>query len=251
MTAMLWERRKFFRIPISGKALLQHGEHLDGLYRLHDLSMGGCMLTDGPVCKLGDRVAVTLRVDGEEELALPAKVIRHEHVAEGERDGVRVGLRFTDHDPLFEDRIQDLVMRSIEREHQIEILVVHANPERVTALFDSMRGVGQKLVVARTAREAILQLERAGERMRMAIVAPVVGSSRARDIVKLISLRFPHVNCVTLSRGGAARVVRAIRNARRVDSPESNTAKESSPWSLSRLRKVISQHELALVTTTA
>ncbi|HTU60174.1 MAG TPA: PilZ domain-containing protein [Polyangiales bacterium] len=251
MTAMLWERRKFFRIPISGKALLQHGEHLDGLYRLHDLSMGGCMLTDGPVCKLGDRVALTLRVDGEEELALPAKVVRHERVAASERDGVRVGLRFTDHDPLFEDRIQDLVMRSIEREHQIEILVVHANPERVTALFDSMRGVGQKLVVARTAREAILQLERAGERMRMAIVAPVVGSSRARDIVKLISLRFPHVNCVTLSRGGAARVVRAIRNANRVDSPESNTAKESSAWSLSRLRKVIRKHELTLVTTTA
>lgn len=251
MTAMLWERRRFFRIPISGKALLQHGEHLDGLYRLHDLSMGGCMLTDGPVCKLGDRVALTLRVDGEEELALPAKVVRHERVANGERDGVRVGLRFTDHDPLFEDRIQDLVMRSIEREHQIEILVVHAHPERVTALFDSMRGVGQKLVVARTAREAILQLERGGERMRMAIVAPVVGSSRARDIVKLISLRFPHVNCVTLSRGGAARVVRAIRNARHTDSPESNTAKDNSAWSLSRLRKVISQHELALVTTTA
>jgi len=255
MTAMLWERRRFFRIPISGKALLQHGEHLDGLYRLHDLSMGGCMLTDGPVCKLGDRVALTLRVDGEKELALPAKVVRHEPVEaserDGERDGVRVGLRFTNHDPLFEDRIQDLVMRSIEREQQIEILVVHGNPERVTALFDSMRGVGQKLVVARTAREAILQLERAGERMRMAIVAPVVGSSRARDIVKLISLRFPHVNCVTLSRGGAARVVRAIRNARRVDSPESTTPKESSAWSLSRLRKVIGQHELTLVTTTA
>jgi len=251
MTAMLWERRRFFRIPISGKALLQHGEHLDGLYRLHDLSMGGCMLTDGPVCKLGDRVALTLRVDGEEELALPAKVVRHEPVEDGERDGVRVGLRFTDHDPLFEDRIQDLVMRSIEREQQIEILVVHGNPERVTALFDSMRGVGQKLVVARTAREAILQLERAGERMRMAIVAPVVGSSRARDIVKLISLRFPHVSCVTLSRGGAARVVREIRNARRVDSPESTTLKEISAWSLSRLRKVVSQYELTSVTTTA
>jgi hypothetical protein len=257
MTAMLWERRRFFRIPISGKALLQHGEHLDGLYRLHDLSMGGCMLTNGPVCKLGDLVAVTLRVEGEDELALPAKVVRHqhtehtEHTEEGAQvDGVRVGLRFTDHDPLFEDRIQDLVMRSIERENQTEILVVHAHPERVTALFDSMRGVGQKLVVARTAREAFVQLERSAERVRMAIVAPVVGSSRACDIVKLISLRFPHINCVTLSRGGTARVVRAIRNARRADIPEPNTAEESSPWSLSRLRKVMSQHELTLVTST-
>jgi len=259
MTAKLWERRKFFRIPISGNALLQHGEHLDGLYRLHDLSLGGCMLTDGPDCMLGDRVAVTLRVEGEEELALPAKVVRHEGVVDGE--GVRVGLRFTDHDPLFEDRIQDLVMRSIEHEHQTEILVVHAQPERVTALLDSMRDVGQKLVVARTAREAVLQLERGSERVRIAIVAPVVGSSRARDIVKLISLRFPHINCVTLSRGDAARLVRAIRSARCLEAPE-NTGnqeanqeanqevnQESSAWSLSRLRKVIGPHELTSVTT--
>jgi CheY-like chemotaxis protein len=140
-------------------------------------------------------------------------------------------------------------MRAIEREHQTEILVVHANPERVTALIDTMRGVGQKLVVARTAREAIMQLERGAERVRMAIVAPVVGSSRARDIVKLISLRFPHVDCVTLSRGGAARVVRAIRNAGRADTPVGTVSEESSPWSRSRLHKVMSQHELTLVTT--
>lgn len=251
MTAMLWERRKFFRIPISGKALLQHGEHLDGLYRLHDLSMGGCMLTNGPDCQLGDRVAVTLRVEGEDDLALPAKVVRHEQAG----DGVRVGLRFTDHDPLFEDRIQDLVMRSIEREHQTEILIVHAHPERVASLFDSMRDVGQKLVVARTARDAISLLERGSERVRIVIVAPVVGSSRARDIVKLIALRFPHINTVTLSRGGAARVARAIRSARHDDNALENTvvkenvAKEASPWSLSRLRKVITQHDLTLITT--
>jgi hypothetical protein len=259
MTAMLWERRKFFRIPISGKALLQHGEHLDGLYRLHDLSMGGCMLTHGPDCQLGDRVGVTLRVEGEEELALPAKVVRRFAADTREQDsvGACVGLRFMNHNALFEDRIQDLVMRSIERENQTEILIVHAHPERVTALFDSMRGVGQKLVVARTAREAFLKLERSAERVRMAIVAPVVGSSRARDIVKLIGLRFPHVSCVTLSRGGAARVVRAIRSARSTDVPEQavvpenvqEDAEASSPWSLSRLRKVISQHELTLVTT--
>lgn len=247
MTAMLWERRKFFRIPISGKALLQHGEHLDGLYRLHDLSIGGCMVSDGPDCALGESVAVTLRLEGEADLALPAKVVRlvrQEPIVAG----VRVGLCFTDHDPLFEDRIQDLVMRSIELEQQTEILIVHSQPERVTALFDTMRGVGQKLVVARTARDALVQLERSADRVRMAIVAPIVGSSRARDIVKLIALRFPHVNCVTLSRGGTERLVQAIRSARQFDS-SLDGIQESSPWSLSRLRKVIHQHQLGLVSS--
>jgi hypothetical protein len=239
MTAMLWERRKFFRIPISGKALLQHGEHLDGLYQLHDLSIGGCMLTHGPACKVGDHVGVTLHVDGETELELPAKVVRYEHAPDCEH----VSLSFTDHDALFEDCIQDLVMRSIEREQQSEVLIVHAHPERVTPLFDTMRAVGQSIVLARTPRAAMDILEQGPERVRLAIIAPVVGSSTARDIVKLIMRRFPHVHCVMLSRGGAGRVVRAIRSALPRDNPDT---RQRSPWSLTRLRKVIGKHELIM-----
>ena len=65
MGSMLWERRKFFRIPISGKALLQNGERCDGLYCLENLSIGGCMLSRGPDCELGEKVGVMLHVDGE------------------------------------------------------------------------------------------------------------------------------------------------------------------------------------------
>jgi hypothetical protein len=236
MSAMLWERRKFFRIPISGKALLQHGEKLDGLYRLENLSIGGCMLTSGPDCALGDTVCVTLHVDGESEIELPATVVRHEQAPAG----IHVGLCFTDSDPLFEDRIQDLVMRSIEREQRSEILIVHAHPERVTPLFDSMREVGQSTIVARTPRDAMSILETAAERVRMAIVAPIVGASSARDIVKLILRRYPHVHCVMLSRGGVERLVHAIRSA---------TPSEESPWSLMRLRKVIAKHEVIMVSS--
>jgi hypothetical protein len=238
MNATLWERRKFFRIPISGKALLQHGDKLDGLYELENLSIGGCMLRAGPVCALGDAVGVTLHVDGESDIELPAKVVRNEHAPEG----ATVGLCFTDTDPLFEDRIQDLVMRSIEREQRSEILVVHAHPERVTQLFDTMRDVGQSIISARTPRDAFAILEGAAERIRMAIVAPVVGTSNAKDIVKLILRRFPHVHCVLLSRGGADRLVRAIRNA----APE-----VQSPWSMPRLRKVIAKHEVIMVSSSA
>jgi len=234
MGAMLWERRKFFRIPISGKALLQHGEHCDGLYCLENLSIGGCMLSHGPDCALGDKVALTLHVDGESEIELPAKVVRHE----GQGTAGTIGLCFTDTDPRFEDRIQDLVMRSIERDQQSEILVVHAEPERVTHLLDSIREIGQCVVSARTPRDAISVLDTSADRIHMAIVAPVVGTSSARDIVKLILRRFPHVHCVLLSRGGAERLTRAIRSAK----PE-----EVSPWTLSRLRRVISKHEVIMV----
>jgi hypothetical protein len=234
MGAMLWERRKFFRIPISGKALLQHGERCDGMYRLENLSIGGCMLSRGPDCPLGDKVAVTLHVDGETEIELPAQVVRHEH----QGMGAMIGLCFTDTDPRFEDRIQDLVIRSIERDQQGEVLVVHADPDRVTQLLDSIRETGQSVVSARTPRDAMNVLETSADRIHMAIIAPVVGTSTARDIVKLILRRFPHVHCVMLSRGGAERLTKAIKSAR----PE-----EISPWSLSRLRRVIGRHEVIMV----
>jgi hypothetical protein len=236
MGAMLWERRKFFRIPISGKALLQHGERCDGLYRLDNLSIGGCMLSRGPDCGLGDKVGVMLHVDGEAEIELPAKVVRHERAAAG--PSATIGLCFTDTDPRFEDRIQDLVMRSIEGDQQSEVLVVHAQPERVEPLLDSIRDVGQSIRSARTPRDAMEVLENGAARIHMAIVAPVVGTSTARDIVKLILRRFPHVHCVLLSKGGAERLTRAIRTAKPDD---------VSPWSLSRLRRIIGRHEVIMV----
>src|ERR1700754_80688 len=167
------------------------------------------MLKAGPNWKLGDRVAVTLPVDGETDIELPAKVVRHEVAP----DGLHVGLCFTVQNPLFADRIQNLVMCSTEREQRSKILIVHARPERVTPLFDTMRAVGQSTLLARTPRDAMEILETNAERVRMAIVAPIVGTSSARDIVKLILRRFPHVNCVLLSRGSAGRLVRAIRDA--------------------------------------
>jgi hypothetical protein len=180
---------------------------------------------------------VTLRVEGEGEIELSAKVVRHVQAP----DGVHVGLCFTDQDPLFEDRIQDLVMRSIEREQQSDILIVHEHPERVAPLFDTMRAVGQSTVLARTSREALDILEDGAERVHLAIVAPFVGMNSARDIVKLILRRFPHVQCVLLSRGGAGRLVRAIRG--------STFPKEKLPWTLTRLRSVIGKHEVIMGTT--
>lgn len=192
------------------------------------------MLSRGPDCALGDKVAVTLHVDGETEIELPARVVRHER----QGTGAAIGLLFTDTDPRFEDRIQDLVMRSIERDQQSEILVVHAQPERVVQLLDSIREIGQCVVSARTARDAMSVLETSADRIHMAIIAPVVGASSARDIVKLILRRYPHVHCVLLSQGGAERLTRAIRGAKPA---------EVSPWSLSRLRRVIGKHEVIMV----
>jgi hypothetical protein len=91
------------------------------------------------------------------------------------------------------------------------VLVVHAEPELEPAVIDTVRGFGHRVVAARTARDALVILERAAEQIRVALVADVVGTSRARDIVKLIVTRFPHVQCVRMTQQGAHRLLGALR----------------------------------------
>jgi PilZ domain len=231
MTATLWERRKFFRIPTSGKALLRHGVHLEGLYRLHDLSMGGCLLTHGPDCALQERVIAALRVEGEDGIELSARVVRQERSA----DGVHVRLCFTEQEPSFEDRIQDLVMRSIEREQHSEILIVHEQPERLERLLVTMRAIGQSIVLARTPWDALTVLESGAMRIDLAIIAPTLGQSSVREFMRIVLRRFPQMQCVMLSPGGVGRLVHAIRTS---------AFDDRLPWTLTHLREVISQHEL-------
>jgi PilZ domain-containing protein len=234
MSNMLWERRRSFRIPITGRALLKHHGRLEGLYRVEDVSIDGCGLVDGPCeCEIGSRVNLTMHVDEGEDIHLPARVMRKEYVGTSSH----LGLRFMKRSAAFEDLIQDLAIRSLEHDPPGDILVVHAHPERENVLFDTMRSLGHRIVPARTARDAVSVLEGAAQRIRMAFVSPVVGSSQSRDILKLITRRFPHVHCVMMSRGGAQRLVRAIREA---------SPMREGPWSLARLRKVVSSQEKEL-----
>ncbi len=251
MESMLWERRRSFRIPVSGKALLQCDGELDGLYEVDDVSIDGCSLhkasstnrtnqasanqstsqsSSALESRGARRVEVAIRVEGAAEIEMPAEIVRRELSG----SVAQLGLHFTHASPAFEDFIQDLVMDSLENDvPNDEVLVVHAHPERENLLFDAMRRVGHRIVAARTARDAVSILEHATERIRIAFVADVVGTSRARDIVKLIVRRFPHVQCVPMSTSGAQRLLGAIRKA----TPKHNGP--LGPWSLSRLHKVV------------
>jgi len=236
MSNMLWERRRSFRIPITGKALIKQRGRLEGLYRVEDVSLDGCGLINGPcACELGSKVNITMHVDGGQDIHLPARVMRKEYVGASPH----LGLRFMRRSPAFEDLLQDLAMRALEHDPPGDILVVHAHPERENVLLETMRSLGHRIVPARTARDAVTVLESTARRIHMAFVSPVVGSSQSRDIVKLITRRFPHVHCVMMSRNGAQRLVQAIRAA---------APMREGPWSLARLRKVVSSQEKELAT---
>ncbi len=227
MSVTLWERRKSFRIAASGKALLQRGGRLEALYDLEDLSIGGCMVAGHLQPALGRNYDLALHIAGLREIAVPARVVRlHDDTLPA-----RYGLQFSGCSAAVEDCIQDLTVRALEEDHGEHVLVVHSHPEEVRPLLEKLHHEGQRIVAARTARDALAILERAAEQIRVAFVAPVVGTSRAHDIMKLILRRFPQVDCVLLSRAGAQRLGNALRKL----SPD-----RRNPMSLSRLRKALS-----------
>lgn len=251
MSTMQWERRRSFRVAVQGKALLDRGGALDGVYDIDDVSISGCSLrrrSNALDASRAEHVMLALHVDGGAELELPARVVRGQ-----QSDGiVHLALKFTHANAAHEDLIQDLVIDSLEHhgarkprrarsrraptasnETHGDVLVVHSHPDRERALLGRVRELGHRLRFARTAREAVSVLERATERIRVALVADVVGTSRARDIMKLILRQFPHVQCFPMGRYAAEHLLAGAAGK----SAARGTAREESAWSLSRLHK--------------
>src|SRR5687768_11140999 len=46
------DRRHSFRVAVDGLALLWCKDRIAGRYRVADLSIGGCLLRDGPICEV-------------------------------------------------------------------------------------------------------------------------------------------------------------------------------------------------------
>src|SRR5262245_29283380 len=88
------ERRRSYRVPVHGLALLWHEDRITGRYALGDLSMGGCLLRNGPACSIGEEYGLVLDLDEQSGIHLPAKVVRQ---VQTELGGRELGLAFLSH----------------------------------------------------------------------------------------------------------------------------------------------------------
>src|SRR5689334_3578949 len=109
--ALHTERRHSYRIAVEGIALLWQGDRIAGRYRMADLSMGGCLLRDGPFCDDGPRYSIVLELDDRGPIHLPVRIVRRRRGALGRHE---IGVAFIDQEASLEDRIQDLVVRFCE-----------------------------------------------------------------------------------------------------------------------------------------
>ena len=187
------DRRRSFRVPVHGLALLWHEDRITGRYALSDLSMGGCLLRDGPPCAIGEEYGLVLDLDEQSGIHLPAKVVRQRSTELGGRE---LGLCFLAHAPTFEDRIQDLVMQILEREQPANpgrVLVVDAEGGRRRETSMSLRRMGHHVLEATTPLEAVWELENGPMDIHTVFVARRLGKTDGRDLLKFIGSRYAGV----------------------------------------------------------
>lgn len=193
------DRRRSFRVPVHGLALLWHEDRITGRYSLSDLSMGGCLLRDGPECALGEEYGLVLDLDDQSGIHLPAKVVRQRSTELGGRE---LGLAFLAHGTKFEDRIQDLVMQILERDQPMSpgrVLVVDAEGGRRRETTQSLRRMGHHVLEATTPLEAVWELENGPMDIHTVFVARKLGKTDGRDLLKFIGSRYTGVWRVMLA----------------------------------------------------
>jgi len=224
---MQTDRRRSYRVPVHGLALLWHEDRITGRYALGDLSMGGCLLRNGPACSIGEEYGLVLDLDEQSGIHLPAKVVRQ---VQTELGGRELGLAFLSHGVAFEDRIQDLVMHVLERDRPANpgrVLVVDAEAGRRRDTTQSLRRMGHHVLEATTPLEAVWELENGPMDIHTVFVARRLGRSDGRDLLKFISARY----------AGVWRIMVA-------EQPEPDSAADAvfaGPCQPSRLRKVLSK----------
>jgi len=125
--ALRAERRHSFRIAVEGIALLWQGDRIAGRYRMADLSMGGCLLRDGPWCDEAPHYSIVLELDDRGHMHLPVRIVRRHRGALGRHE---IGIAFVAQEPSLEDRIQDMIVRYCERGAEARARIRTLHPRR-------------------------------------------------------------------------------------------------------------------------
>jgi CheY-like chemotaxis protein len=192
------DRRHSFRVAVDGLALLWLKDRIAGRYRVADLSIGGCLLRDGPVCEVGVEYGLVLHLPTEAAMRLPAKVVRQNTTGLGGRE---LGMAFLEKPPWTEGRIHELVMQNLELDRTMDgrVLVVDSNAVRRDALVERLISLGCDVLEAATPVEAVWELENGPMDIHTAFVARSLGRSDGRDLVRFIGSRYSGVWRVLLS----------------------------------------------------
>lgn len=201
------ERRKSFRVGVTGRALLWNKNVIAGRFRIVDLSIGGCLLRDASRQMIDDaEYRLVLELGSYGAIRLPAKLVRQRDLGEGV---VELGMQFCTHPPATEDRIHDLVMANLEAERPSgsgRVLIVDPDPLRRRALRESIGPLGYVVVEADSPVDAVWELENGPADFHAVLVSRWLGRCDGRDLVRFIGERYTGVHRVLVTEREAPEV---------------------------------------------
>lgn len=161
---------------------------------LENLSAGGARLVGDLALTRGDSIEVLLEIGGS-AIVLQAEVLR---VGNDELDDV--GIEFRQVPDATQDRIQEFVLATLERQRTstaTAVLVVGTEERIRIALERDLSELGREAISVRTPIEAMWQLQDRARRFDTAIITSEPGAGRA--LFRYLTERHPEVRRIALS----------------------------------------------------
>jgi hypothetical protein len=192
----LWERRHSFRVQVPARASVFHKGKMCGYFAVHDVSIGGCSLSEGQLCPVGEHVDVLLHLPHRAPLALSARVQRS--------DELSMGLMFEHTTPIAEDCIQDVVVEAFASARaeigQVTLVVEPRHIERQT-LVRTLRELGRRAIGVATALDAVRLLVEEGQHVDTVFVEAESTSLPSLELVEYLAHNHPRIRRVLVGDG--------------------------------------------------
>ena len=160
----LGERRSHPRVPLSTTGLLEQGGAVVGRYAVQNLSAGDALLTGAHDVSRAAPLTLHLEIPDDGTVALDAQVLRAASVG----GLVALAVAFERVDPSTEDRIQDAVLRALDRRHREAhpaMLVVEADPGARERLVAQLEALGHRAIGCAAPLDALVALADPSERV--------------------------------------------------------------------------------------
>ncbi len=191
------ERRHSFRVCVPGRASIWHKQQLHGHYIVHDLCIEGCLLRNGPPCKVGEHIELVLHLPDNPALWLSCEVRRCA------TDGI--ALRFEGLPPRVEDRLQDLVVESYARAHadsESFSLVIEPRLAVRHALVRELDALGERAVGVAAPLDAVQLLLERGERVQTAFIGSARSASPGFELAEFLARHYPRTRRILIGNAG-------------------------------------------------
>jgi hypothetical protein len=189
----LLERRHSFRVLVPARASVYHKGKLCGYYSVQDVSIGGCLLREGPARPTGEQVDVMLHLPHRAPLTLSARVRRS--------DTFCMGLKFEHTTPKAEDCIQDLVVETFARatadDGRVALVVEPRHVER-QALVGMLRELGKRAIGVATALDAVQLLGEEGDHVDTVFVEAESANLPSLELVEFLAHNHPRLRRVLI-----------------------------------------------------